>query len=261
MALSKIKEALPVILSVASVTGLAVTTVFAIKATPKAVELLKSEEIQKGEKLTKKEIVKTVWKNYIPTAVFFVGTASCIISAAILNKKQQTSLASAYALMSASYNKYKNKVKELFGEEAHEKVISEIAAEKAKGNYISAEAMWQNTTLEFGDDEEEVTFYLADGGEGRYFTSTVNKVLQAEYHLNRNYFLNACSLTLNDFYELLGIEPTDFGENVGWFLDDYSELYWIDFDHYKTVQDGGLEVHVIEMVTMPTTLCSAYADE
>lgn len=254
MDLSKIKEAFPVILSLASVAGLATTTALAIKATPKATELLKTEETKKGEKLTKKEIVKTVWKIYIPTSVAFVGTASCIIGAAILNRKQQASLVSAYALVSSSYNKYKDKVKQLFGEEAHRNIISEIAAEKAKNNHITAESMWHSTTLEFGDNEEEVTFY--DTFSDRYFTSTVNKVLQAEYHLNRNYFLNACSQTLNDFYALLGIEPTDFGENVGWFLDDFSETYWIDFDHYKTVQDGGLEVHVIEMVTTPEALCS-----
>lgn len=259
MVLSKIKEALPIILSLTSVVGLAATTALAITATPKATELLKTEEAKKGEKLTKKEVVKTVWRVYIPTSVAFVGTASCIIGTAILNRKQQASLVSAYALVSSSYNKYKDKVKQLFGEEAHRNIISEIAAEKAKNNYISAVSMWQNTTLEFGDDEEEVTFY--DTFSDRYFTSTVNKVLQAEYHLNRNYFLNCCSQTLNDFYALLGIEPTDFGEKVGWFLDDYSETYWIDFDHYKTVQEGGLEVHVIEMVTAPTTAYSEGCDE
>lgn len=43
----------------------------------------------------------------------------------------------------------------------------------------------------------------------------------------------------------------DGGEYVGWNCDD--GLYWIDFNHRKTVLDDGLEVYVIEMVWTPDT--------
>lgn len=254
MALSKIKQVLPVILSITSVAGLAATTILAIKATPKATELLKTEETQKGEKLTKKEIVKVVWKNYIPTAAAFVGTASCIIGAAILSKKQQASLASAYALVSASYNKYKNKVKELFGEEAHEKVVSSIAAEKAKDVTITAATWFTNTTLDFGDDDEEHLFYDISGDT--YFHSTVSKVLQAEYHINRNYVL-AGAVSLNDFYDLLGLEHKEGGDAIGWSCED-GEINWLDFNNSKTVTDDGLEIYIIEPVFSAIEI---YSDE
>lgn len=254
----KLKRNIPVILSVLSVVGLAATTVLAIKATPKAMELIKDEKTAKGDDLTTLETIKAAWKPYVPTAIVFVGTASCIIGAAILNKRQQASMASAYALMSASYNKYKNKVKELYGEEAHRKIISSIAAERVSRDHcITAKAFFRQTSLDFGDEngDEEVTFYLVDGfednGMGRYFVSTVNRVLQAEYHINRNFFCGCWNVTMNDFYDLLGIEKTAAGEEAGWYLDDYSEAYWIDFNHYKTVMDDGLEVRVIEIVNSP----------
>lgn len=60
-------------------------------------------------------------------------------------------------------------------------------------------------------------------------------------------------LSVNDFYEMLGLSAIDGGEYVGWNCDD--GLYWIDFNHRKTVLDDGLEVYVIEMVWTPNTNC------
>ena len=51
--------------------------------------------------------------------------------------------------------------------------------------------------------------------------------------------------------EMLGLSAIDGGEYVGWNCDD--GLYWIDFNHRKTVLDDGLEVYVIEMVWTPDT--------
>lgn len=42
-------------------------------------------------------------------------------------------------------------------------------------------------------------------------------------------------LPVNDFYEMLGLSAIDGGEYVGWNCDD--GLYWIDFNHRKTVLD------------------------
>lgn len=48
-----------------------------------------------------------------------------------------------------------------------------------------------------------VLFY--DGYSQRYFESKISQVLQAEYHLNRNFAIGA-DVTLNDFYLFLGID-------------------------------------------------------
>lgn len=49
----------------------------------------------------------------------------------------------------------------------------------------------------------------------------------------------------------LGVAGLDGGEYVGWNCDD--GIYWIDFNHRKTVLDDGLEVYIIEMVWTPDT--------
>ena len=73
----------------------------------------------------------------------------------------------------------------------------------------------------------------------------------AEYHLNRNYILRGFA-RLNEFYKFLGLETTDYGDTVGW--DVCSEIYWIDFNHRKTIigdDHDGFECCIIEMPYYP----------
>ena len=114
-----LKRAIPTVLSVFGVGGVFGTAVLAVMATPKAERIIAEKKKEKEAPLTKKEIVKAVWKNYIPAAVIGVSSAICIASANILNRKQINSLNGALAIMAGTYNRYKDKIKELFGDEAH----------------------------------------------------------------------------------------------------------------------------------------------
>lgn len=106
--------------------GVFATSIMAVKATPKATKLLEVSEKEKGEKLTKIETIKIAGPAYIPAAVVGVSTIACIFGANILSKNSQASLASAYALLDRSYKEYRNKVNELYGEEADDEVRAEI---------------------------------------------------------------------------------------------------------------------------------------
>lgn len=251
--MNKFSKILPSVLSAVGVIGTAVTVVLAVKATPKAVKIIEKKAAENGSALDKKDTVKAVWKEYIPAAGAFLFTSACIIGANISNRRVQASLTAAYALVSKSYNRYKNKVIELYGKEANDKIISSIAAEKSSAPVITGATCCSNTSLEFGDIEEEVLFY--DEFSDRYFTSTVSKVLQAEYHLNRNYVLRGY-VSLNEFYDFLGISHFDGGDDIGWVCD--GEINWIDFDHFKKTLDDGLEVRFIQMIFFPY---GEYSDE
>ncbi len=252
--MNKFQKALPTVLSVVSIAGLAATTIMAVRATPKAVQLIEERKTAKGENLNVKETVKAAWKCYIPAAAIGVGTVICIIGANALNQKAQASLASAYALVSNAYGKYKNKVVELYGKETHDKIISSIAAEKSNAMPITAGSFIRGSCLDFDEKEDELLFY--DTFSRRYFTSTISKVLQAEYHINRNYVL-AGGVEINQFYDFLGISRIEGGDEVGWCGCD-QDISWIDFDHKKTTTDDGLEVYIIDMIFEPFEL---YSDE
>lgn len=236
------------ILTCIGAAGVAATAVLSATQTPKALRLIEEAKKEKGEELTKTEVVKAAVPAYIPAVAVGGATIACILGSNVLNKHTQASLASAYALVSSTYTEYKDKVKELYGEETHKKVMSSIAAEKAKDVNITACTCCGSYGLDFKDANEEIRLFYDAFGD-RYFESTISKVLQAEYHLNRNFMLSGCQ-TLNDFYDFLGLEETDLGNEVGWSaVNDY---FWLDFCHTKTILEDGLECYIIEMLFPPT---------
>lgn len=150
------------ILTCVGAVGTIATAVMTAKATPKAMRLLEEAEYEKGEDLTKLEKVKTIAPAYIPSVIIGASTLACIFGANILNQRQQAMMASAYAFLSNSYNEYKNKVGELYGDDANDRIIEEIA----KDNYESFPPM---------ESEEEELFY--DLNSNNYFTARFQDVL------------------------------------------------------------------------------------
>lgn len=239
------KKVAPILLSIAGSIGVLATTALAIKATPKAMEILKKQE----ENLSSKEVAKATWKCYIPTAVSAAVTIACIAGAGILTERQITAITGAYGVIQNTYKNYISEVKKMFGEETHKEILKTVATEKATQEYIIAETFFSNTSLSFEDAHEEEYLFYDQFGD-RYFTSTISSVLQAEYHINRDFSLGGF-VTLNDFYEFLGIEKTAEGDNLAWSSLD-GDYYWLDFDHTKTIRpDDGMECYVISMVFLP----------
>lgn len=240
------------ILTCLGAAGVIITSVLAVKATPKAIIRIRSDSMinHDGDPdgYTKMELIESAWICYVPAMVVGTSTIACIFGANILNKRQQESLASAYALVSNQYRDYKSKLKELYGEEAHNKIVDEIVKEKAKDVYFSSPGLCSNSTLDFEDHDPNSKKLFYDSFSRRYFESNVSQVLQAEYHLNRNFTLGM-PINLSMFYDYLGLETIDGGDELGWFWED--EMPWIDFDHHKTVLEDGLEVFVINFVNEP----------
>lgn len=258
-----LKKASPTLLTCVGAVGVLATAALAVKATPKAIELVKADSRKNHDgdphAATRMEVIKSCWKCYVPATITGAATIVCIFGANILNKRQQASIASAYALVSRSYNDYKRKLKELYGEEAHKKIIESLAVEKAENMHITSCGLVSTSSLEFEDAHEEQRLFY-DSFSERYFQATISQVLQAEYHVNRNFALMGGFVPLNMFYEFLGIEvPQDFA-GLGWWVND--EMYWIDFNHTKAMVDDGLngevECYIIDMEYTPTTECPEY---
>lgn len=229
--------------------GVVATSIMAVKATPKALKLIEDAEREKGGELSKWEKVKVASPKYIPAVLVGATTMACIFGANVLNKRQQASLASAYVFLDQSYKKYRRKVVELYGEETHNEVVKAIAIEEAREVGITAESLCTMTCLT--SDEacgDPVLFY--DEWSHRYFESTIEQVIAAQYHANRNFVLRGY-ITVNELYDFLGLEPTDYGNTLGWTVED--EFYWVDFDNHKVILDDGLECYIIETPWGPSS--------
>lgn len=227
------------ILTCLSAIGVAGTAYLSGRATIKAKEEL--ETLDKDAPL--KEKIRTVAPIYIPTAAVGAATILCMFGANGFNRKQQASMLAAGALMEKTYKKYRDKAEELLGDD-----INKFFADEAKD------------TIPL--DKEERLFYYnyyEDGEQpeyGSYFPLTAEKVLKAEMELNRLFILRSYA-TINDFFKLLGLKSVEGGDNLGWSEDLGSEYYgyaWIDFEHYDTKLDDGLECTIITTPFPPTIL-------
>lgn len=221
------------ILAIVASAGVVMSSVAAAKATPKAMKLLEKAQKEKGEELTTLEKIRTAGPAYIPAVAIGASTIACIFGANALNKRNQASLMSAYALLDSSYKEYKKKVKEMYGDESETNIKRELAKDIYEGNYISA------------GGEKKLFF---DFFSMNYFESTDQAVMWAEKRVNellqtRGY------VALLEFYEMLGINM-NVGFDLGWSRSSCSEvrLLWEN----ETLDDG-LECCILSFVDEPST--------
>ena len=250
-----VKRSSPTILTFLGAAGVVATAIMAIKATPKATRLIENRRVEKsislgqgsestfGE-LTKKEIIQTTWKCYIPTALIGLSTIACILGANVMSKRNQASLASAYVMLSESYRQYRNTAKSVYGNDAD----SKIKAQMAKNVYVHTDGF----SLYDSDADPEEKILCYDLFSQRYFRTTLAAILNAQYHINRNLSLRGYT-SINEFYEFLGIDGVENGAEIGWSMDILTDegIMWLDFDNSFTTMDDGMECCIISALSDP----------
>jgi hypothetical protein len=248
---SLLKRSSPTILTCLSAVGVVVTAAMAVKATPKAVDIIRAREgiDHEGNYYgpTKLEIIQSCWKCYIPTTLVGLSTIACIFGANILNKRNQAALVSAYAFLSESYRQYKNGAIKVYGEDAD----SKIKVEMAKDAYVTANGL----TLYSLDTDPADNILCYDLFSQRYFETTMAAVLNAEYNVNRNLCLGK-DVSINEFYEFLGIEKIEHGDEIGWSYDALIEdgFMWLDFENTFSFMDDGMECCIISFIINPNKI-------
>ena len=218
----------PEILVGIGIAGMITTTVLAVKATPKALELIHEKEEELGvEKLTVGETVKTAWKCYIPAVATCVLSTACIIGSSTVHTKRNAAIAAAYELSQKALVDYKDAVIETIGEKKEQVVKEKIAENRLKEDPVSKKEViltGKGFTLCY------------ESLSGRYFESDMESIKHAVNVLNAQ-MLDDMYVSLNDFYDLIGLSYTDMGEKLGWSIDD--GLVETSFSA-KTTDDGQL---------------------
>lgn len=222
--------------------GVIGTAILAVKAAPKAQNAKQQAKQKKGSELTILETVKAEAPIYIPTALAGTATIGCIFGANILDRKQQAALTAAYTALEAAYQDYRQKSDELCGAGTSHAI--DHAIEQEQRDKENDDPPWDRVQ----------TFYIQ--GHDEFFERTMQQVMEAEYHLNRNFILRGY-VTFNEFLEFL-LLPTVADGNIGWDQLDGETFYgyrWIDFNHRHYTTDDGLNVCAIEMPFTPHPLC------
>lgn len=197
----------PEILTGIGVAGMVTTTILAVKATPKACLLIndRKDELE-VEKLSATELVKTTWKCYIPAAVTCGASIACLVGASSVNYKRNAVLATAYKLSEAALSEYKDAVIETIGEKKEQSVRDKVAEERLKKNSVS-----KSEVIVTGNG----TTLCYDPVGNSYFKSNIQQIESAKNKLNSR-MLSENYVSLNDFYDELGIGPTKLGDDLGW---------------------------------------------
>ena len=205
----------PEILTGIGIAGMVATTVLAVKATPKAIELIKNEkELAESynEELTSMDKVKVCWKCYIPAAVTGFMSITCLIGASSVNTKRNAALTAAYTLSDSALREYREKVVETIGEKKEKTIKDKISEDTIKQNPVTKSEVY------ITDKGDSLCF---EPMSGRYFKSDIDKIKRAKNNLNEKILVDAfnAGVSLNDFYEEIGLPKTSMGENLGWNLD------------------------------------------
>lgn len=244
----KLRRSSPVILTCLSVVGVAGTAVMAVRATPKALCLIKAKKDEmEADKLTPIELVQTTWSCYIPSALIGIGAVACIIGIGVMDRRNQASLMSAYAMLNESYKQYRKSAKTVYGGDADDKIHAEMAKDAMVSSYDWG---YQVYNMDMDSESERLLFY--DLASKKYFRTTMAAVLNAQYHVNRNLSIRGdCSL--NEYLSFLGVEGIDGGDDLGWditYMVEEMDCYWLDFDNYKSTLEDGLECIIIDTMAV-----------
>ena len=208
-----VKKHQPEILTGVGIAGMIVTTITAVRATPKALELLNDVKEKHADDTDKKEYVKDVIVKvtpvYIPSFILGGLSISCLIGASSVNHRRNAALATAYSISESALREYKNKVVETIGEKKEQAVRDSIAQDK-----IDRTPMAQQTVF-ISDNGSTLCL---DSITGRYFSSDRDKLEKAENEINRR-MIGDMSASLNDFYVEIGLQPIAIGYDLGWNID------------------------------------------
>lgn len=200
------------ILTGIGIAGMVTTVILAVKVTPKASEELKELKKKKAKeedpKVTPVDVVKTTWKLYLPAAITGSLSIMCVVGASSINAKRNAALATAYTISETALNEYQKKVVETIGEKKEQEIHDKIAKDKVDRCDFSE----KNIIV-----TEKGNTLCVDAIGGRPFRSDIDKIKRAVVDLNFR-MLSEQSISLNEFYEEIGLEPTVRGDDLGWNL-------------------------------------------
>ena len=248
----QLEQKSPQIFTVLGVIGVAATAVLASKATIIAAKKIYHAEnavrasmLGDSDKpkptLTTKEKILLVWKDYIPTVAVGIGTVACVVGSNMVQARRISALLDMYTLSETAKKAYINKVRETVGPETDQTVKKEVAKDKMRQHKPPTDTPRAIELYDGGGNVDVVLCY--DAPSDRYFHSTRESIKEKINDLNRMQLTNGNLVSLNDWYDMLGLQHVSWGDYIGWSQQDNNFLA-VDFSSY--LDDHGRPCLVID---------------
>lgn len=207
-----IKANAPEILTAIGISGVVTTAYLSAKGAFRAADLIEADIVENGiEPDRKKRVIrqaKLVWKEYLPAGVSGAVTIGCILGASKTQGNRTAAAVAAYSLSEKAFSEYKEKVVEQLGEGKEQKIRDEIAQEK-----VSKAALEGKEVIVIGNGN----VLCCELYTNRFFRSDMETLRRAMNDINAEIMRDISGyVSLNSFYDLVGLPPTSQSEMMGW---------------------------------------------
>lgn len=229
-------------LSVAGTIGAAALGVWV------GVRMERARVAHQGENLSKTDWFKLMWKEYVGLTLSVIFAGGCAIVSHRISARDIAKLATLATGGGAAFSKYRQKVRELLGEEKEKELYKEVQTKQDWTVYPQ---------LPHSDDEQynDLSYRYRLEFDGTEFYSNPERVGAACYHLNRQFILNN-TVSLRDFKNYIGYEEFDpKDEDYIWvdvFFYNNEMMPWIDVKESYDEENGEV-VHVLFFEWNPMT--------
>lgn len=232
-------KVVPMALTILGAASTVAAVIFAAKEGPKYQKILEEDK----EMSTPKKVVKAV-KTFAPAIGCTAVSVACGIGAHCLDMSTQASLTGAYIAaqggfkkLKGEYKRFRDKNRELNGEEANEKVIKEMQKED-----LPVELRDENGEKIYNVNlrglSESLPVITMQSSKADIFA----KILQVQFMLDK-----IGMLSLNDMLDIFDQPHVEFGDEEGWSYEMISEWdcatllkFEIDID-----ENGDLNIYPI----------------
>lgn len=270
-----VEQKSPAILTGIGIGSFVGCAVLAVKATPKAIQLmdLKAQEkyiellkpndsaeyetyeewlgveerriVQPSvyfQVLTPVEVVKSTWRAYAPSVGLGVIGLVCLIAAARVNSARNAAFAGAASIAEKALYEYQQKVFDILGEDKANEIRDELAKDHVQKIDTFQDAGIDNTVVccrGTGDT------WIYDPVTDRKWKSDLETVRAAMNDFNHD-LIGGIYGSLNDWYYCLGIKGVQIGDDIGWCSDKL-----LDIRFAAMVLDNGEPAIVLDYETLP----------
>lgn len=259
----KMKKHSPEILVVTGVIGTVASAVMACKATLKVNDIIdetketietihdcveKNLHTSDGEEYTQEVANKdlaivyaqTGWKLiklYGPSIALGVFSIGCMVGSNQILRKRNIALGAAFKAVDTSFKEYRGRLIDRFGKELDRELRFGTKTKEVEERVIdeNGNETTVTKTVEVIDPNATHSIYsvvFCEGNTGWTKNAELNKVflLQQQNYANDKLRLNGV-LTLNEVYEMLGVQKTAYGQIAGWVYTEDSSVgdNFVDF--------------------------------
>lgn len=272
-----VEQKSPAILTGIGIGSFVGCAVLAVKATPKAIQLmdLKAQEkyiellnpndsaeyetyeewlgveerriVQPSvyfQVLTPVEVIKSTWRAYTPSVGLGVIGLVCLIAAARVNSARNAAFAGAASIAEKALYEYQQKVFDILGEDKANEIRDQIAKDHIQKIDVEPVSGVDNQVVcsrGTGDT------WIYDPVTDRKWKSDLETVRAAMNDFNHD-LIGGIYGSLNDWYYCLGIKGVQIGDDIGWCSDKL-----LDIRFAAMVLDNGEPAIVLDYETLPNS--------